>query len=340
MDYAVVIQGLQKRYGAVTALQDITLKAPRGEIYGLLGPNGAGKTTTIRCLCTLSKPDGGLLEVDGISAIDQPREARRRLGYVAQEVALDKILTGRELLRLQAALYHLPRPLAQQRIETLLTQLGLQDYANQKIGAYSGGLRKRLDLAAGLLHQPSVLVLDEPSVGLDIESRFILWEFLRQLRQSGTTVLISSHYLEEIDALADRLAIIDKGRVIAEGTPQELKNRVGGDRVALKIREFTPLEEAETAAELLKSLPFVEEIIINGAQGNTLNLIVQAQSNGLSQIEQSLLNQGLPLFSLAQSRPSLDDVYLAATGQTLLDAELAGAAQRDLKAEKKQAMTA
>ncbi|MBJ7899662.1 MAG: ATP-binding cassette domain-containing protein [Cyanobacteria bacterium RI_101] len=340
MDYAVVIQGLQKRYGAVTALRDITLAAPRGEIYGLLGPNGAGKTTTIRCLCTLSKPDGGRLEVDGISAIDQPREARRRLGYVAQEVALDKILTGRELLRLQAALYHLPRPLAQERIETLLTQLGLQDYANQKIGAYSGGLRKRLDLAAGLLHQPSVLVLDEPSVGLDIESRFILWAFLRQLRQNGTTVLITSHYLEEIDALADRLAIIDKGRVIAEGTPQELKNRVGGDRVALKIREFTPLEEAQKAEVLLKSLPFVEEIIINGAQGNTLNLIVRAKSNGLSQIEQTLLNQGLPLFSLAQSRPSLDDVYLAATGQTLLDAELAGAAQRDLKAEKKQAMTA
>jgi ABC-2 type transport system ATP-binding protein len=335
---AVVIEGLKKRYGSVEAVKDISFKVESGEIFGLLGPNGAGKTTTIRCLCTLAKPDAGKIEVGGVSAIANPKAARRRLGYVAQEVALDKVLTGRELLQLQAALYHLPKDKAKQRIAQLLELLGLEEYAEKKTGTYSGGLRKRLDLAAGLLHQPEVLVLDEPSVGLDIESRFIVWDFLRQLRSAGTTVLITSHYLEEIDALADRLAIIDRGTVIAEGTPSQLKDRVGGDRVTLRIREFSPLEEAEKAKDILQTLPFVEEAIVNGAQGNSLNLVVTAQSNPLSKIEQSLQNAGLPIFSMAQSRPSLDDVYLAATGRTLMDAEIAASGSRDLKAEKKQAM--
>jgi ABC-2 type transport system ATP-binding protein len=199
-------------------------------------------------------------------------------------------------------------------------------------------LRKRLDLAAGLLHQPDLLVLDEPTVGLDIESRFIVWEFLRQLKQAGTTVLITSHYLEEIDMLADRLAIIDRGTIIAIGTPSDLKDKIGGDRVTLRIREFAPAEEAQKAKNLLQALPFVEEIIVNTAQGNSLNLVVTAQSNPLSQIERSLLDAGLPIFSMAQSRPSLDDVYLAATGRTLMDAEMAAAGTRDLKKEQKQMM--
>ncbi|MFM8293044.1 MAG: ATP-binding cassette domain-containing protein [Microcystaceae cyanobacterium] len=335
---AVLVEHLQKRYGTVTAVKDISFAVQPGEIFGLLGPNGAGKTTTIRCLCTLAKPDGGRLEIAGVSAITQPKLARRYLGYVAQEVALDKMLTGRELLALQAALYHLSPRQCQERIPALLALLGLTDYADQKTGTYSGGIRKRLDLAAGLLHQPTVLILDEPSVGLDIESRFVLWDFLRQLKNAGTTVLITSHYLEEIDALADRLAIIDQGQVLAEGSPGELKDRIGGDRVTLRIREFTTKEEAEKAQHVLAGLPFVEKIIINQTQGNSLNLVVTPQGNPLSQIEQALTAIGLPVFSLAQSRPSLDDVYLAATGQTLMDAELAAASRRDLKAEQKQAM--
>lgn len=338
MKTALVIENLRKSYGSVEAVKNISFKVLRGEIFGILGPNGAGKTTTIRCICTLSKPDTGKIEVCGVSAIDNPRAARRRLGYVAQEVALDKMLTGRELLELQAAIYHIRGKVAKERISQLLKLLGLEEYEDKKTGTYSGGLRKRLDLAAGLLHQPDVLVLDEPSVGLDIESRFILWDFLRKLRAAGTTVVITSHYLEEIDALADRLAIIDNGQIIASGTPSELKDRVGGDRVTLRIREFSPADEAETAKHLLESLPFVEEAIINSAQGNSLNLVVTPQSNPLSKIEQSLEEVGLPIFSMAQSRPSLDDVYLAATGRTLMDAELAAANNRDLKAEKKQAM--
>lgn len=335
---AVLIENLQKRYGSVEAVKDVSLQVEPGTIFGLLGPNGAGKTTTIRCLCTLTTPDAGRIEVSGISAIAQPKVARQRLGYVAQEVALDKVLTGRELLELQAALYHLPKAVAKERINQFLQLLGLEDRADQRTGTYSGGLKKRLDLAAGLLHQPDVLVLDEPTVGLDIESRVAVWNFLRQLRDGGTTVLITSHYLEEVDALADRVAIIDQGVVIASGTPSELKDRVGGDRITLRLREFSPMDEAEAAKHLLEKLSCVQEVIVNTAQGNSLNLVVSSQGDALTAVQQALREAGLPTFGIAQSRPSLDDVYLAATGRTLMDAELAAASARDPKKERKQNM--
>jgi len=335
---AVLIEKLQKKYGAVEAVKDVSLQIEPGEIFGLLGPNGAGKTTVLRCLCTLAEPDSGSVEVSGISALEHPKLARQKLGYVAQEVAIDKVLTGRELLQLQAALYHLPRAILNDRIEWVIERLGLQDYANKKSGTYSGGIKKRLDLAAGLLHQPDVLVLDEPTVGLDIESRLVVWDFLRKIREEGTTVLITSHYLEEIDMLADRVAIIDKGVVIASGTPSALKDQVGGDRITLRIREFTPQAEAETAKSLLESLPSVQEVIINTAQSNSLNLVVTPQSDALLTVQQALQQAGLPTFGIAQSRPSLDDVYLAATGRTLLDAEIAASSTRDEKAERKKQM--
>ncbi|MEM7555440.1 MAG: ABC transporter ATP-binding protein [Cyanobacteria bacterium P01_A01_bin.84] len=335
---AVLIENLKKRYGNFEAVKDISFRVEPGEIFGLLGPNGAGKTTTLRVLCTLTTPDAGKVEVSGISVTDKPKQVRQRLGYVAQEVALDKVLTGRELLQLQAAMYHLPYSASKQRIDGVINLLGLEEHADKKTGTYSGGLRKRLDLAAGLLHAPDVLVLDEPTVGLDIESRFIVWEFLRKLQEAGTTVLITSHYLEEIDALANRVAIIDKGKVIASGTPSELKDKVGGDRVTLRIREFSPQEEAEKAKDVLQSLPFVQEVIINNAQGNSLNLVVTPQQDVLITIQQKLNSIDLPTFGIAQSRPSLDDVYLAATGRTLMDAELAAASKRDPKAERKQNM--
>lgn len=338
MPSAVLIENLQKRYGSVEAVKNVSLEVQPGEIFGLLGPNGAGKTTTLRCLCTLAEPDAGTIYISGVSVLDQPKLARQKLGYVAQEAAPDKVLTGRELLQLQAAIYHLPAATIKDRINQALALLGLQDWADQKTGTYSGGLRKRLDLAAGLLHQPDVLVLDEPTVGLDIESRMVVWNFLRQLRDGGTTVLLTSHYLEEVDALADRVAIIDRGVVISAGTPSELKDKVGGDRVTLRIREFTPAPEAETAKSMLQAMPFVQEVIINSAQGNSLNLVVTPQSDALITIQQALKEAGLPTFGISQSRPSLDDVYLAATGQTLMDAEMAAASSRDPKAERKQNM--
>ncbi|MEO1400704.1 MAG: ABC transporter ATP-binding protein [Cyanobacteria bacterium J06635_1] len=336
MPPAVLIEELQKRYGEVQAVKDVSLKIEPGEIFGLLGPNGAGKTTTIRCLCTLTLPDAGNLEICGVSVLDDPRQTRQRLGYIAQEVALDKVLTGRELLALQAAIYHLPTPLAKTRIDQMIGLLELGDWADQKTGTYSGGLKKRLDLAAGLLHQPDVLVLDEPTVGLDIETRAAVWKFLRQLREAGTTILITSHYLEEVDALADRVAIIDQGTVIDAGTPSELKTKVGGERITLRIREFTPDAEATQAKDLLEKLPIVQEVIINSAQGNTLNMVVDSDADALLTVQQALKAADLPTFGIAQSRPSLDDVYLAATGRTLLDAEIAAAGQRDMKAEMKK----
>lgn len=335
---AVFIENLKKSYGSVEAVRGVSLTIQPGEIFGLLGPNGAGKTTTIRCLCTLTTPESGRVELMGIPVVEQPQLARQYLGYIAQEVALDKVLTGRELMRLQAAIYHMPVKVAAPRIDQMIRLLELDNWADKKTGSYSGGLRKRLDLALGLLHQPDVLVLDEPTVGLDIETRSAVWAFLRQLKAAGTTVLLTSHYLEEVDALADRVAIIDQGQVIASGTPSDLKDRIGGDRITLRIREFTPDDEALSAKHMLARLPFVQDVIINSAQGNSLNLVVERQPDALQVVQQSLGEAGLPTFGISQSRPSLDDVYLAATGRTLMDAELAAVGQRDLKKEKKQAM--
>jgi ABC-2 type transport system ATP-binding protein len=317
------IRNLHKSYGQVAALKGVSLTVPAGEIFGLLGPNGAGKTTLIRCLCTLTRPDRGEIWVAGVSVLDQPRQVRQKLGYVAQELALDKVLTGRELLQLHADIYHLPREVAKQRITEVVQLLQLEAWVDRRTGGYSGGMKKRLDLAMGLLHRPQVLVLDEPTVGLDIESRTVIWEFLRQIRAQGTTVFLTSHYLEEIDALADRVAILDQGRLIASDTPAALKAALGGERVTVRVREFTPREEAERVRQALQSLAFVQNVIINTTQGNSLNLVIQPTPDGLATIRETVAGLDLPVFSVTQSQPSLDDVYLAATGRTLQDAELA-----------------
>ena len=338
----IELQHLGKRYGggrgqAVQALDDLSLSVPAGCLYGLLGPNGAGKTTTLRILSTLLAPDSGTVRVGGVDALADPRAVRRLLGFVAQEVAIDKILNGRELLQLQAALYHLGARERDQRIAELIALLGMGQWVDRRCGGYSGGMRRRLDLAAGLLHRPRVLVLDEPTVGLDIESRAAIWSVLRQLRDAGTTVLLSSHYLEEVDALADRLAIIEGGSVIAEGAPGELKAALGGDRVTLRVREFSDEPEARKVQQLLQGCAGVRQVVVNRAQGYSLNLVVE-HDGVIEQLRRQLAEAQLPVFALAQSRPSLDDVYLQATGRTLMDAELAVAGSRDPKAERKQQM--
>jgi ABC-2 type transport system ATP-binding protein len=337
----VELRGLQKSFGrgerSVQALAGLDLRVPQGSLYGLLGPNGAGKTTALRILCTLLAPDEGIVRVGGVDALLQPRAVRRLLGYVAQEVAIDKILTGRELLALQGDLYHLDRRERQVRIGELVELLGMADWIDRRCGSYSGGMRRRLDLACGLLHRPSLLVLDEPTVGLDIESRAAIWRVLRQLCSQGTTVLLSSHYLEEVDALADRLAILEAGRVIAEGTPAALKGALGGDRVTLRVREFSDAQEADRVQRLLAACPGVRQVVVNQAQGYSLNLVVEHEGV-VEQLRRQLADADLPVFALAQSRPSLDDVYLQATGRTLMDAELAVAGSRDPKAERKQSM--
>ena len=333
----IELRKISKAYGTVSALRELDLTVPEGCLYGLLGPNGAGKTTAMRILATLLAPDSGSVVVGGVDGLAQPRDVRQLMGYVAQEVAIDKILSGRELLQLQGDLYHLPRNDREGRIADLIDRLAMGDWIDRRCGTYSGGMRRRLDLAAGLLHRPRLLVLDEPTVGLDIESRSAIWQLLRQLVEAGTTVLLSSHYLEEVEALADQMAIIDAGRVIAEGSPDQLKQRLGGDRVTLRVREFSNADEATQVRALLEPLDGVRQVVVNRSQGFSLNLVIEGGAV-IDQLRQTLEAAGLPVFALAQSRPSLDDVYLQATGRTLMDAELAIAGQRDVKQEKRQSM--
>lgn len=333
----IELRELHKAYGAVQALRDFSLSVPEACLFGLLGPNGAGKTTAMRILATLLGPDQGSVEVAGVDALEDPRAVRRLLGYVAQEVAIDKILTGRELLQLQGDLYHLGRSDRNRRIDDLIDRLAMAEWIDRRCGTYSGGMRRRLDLAAGLLHRPRLLVLDEPTVGLDIESRSAIWELLRQLVADGTSVLLSSHYLEEVEALADRMAIIDAGTVIAEGVPEELKRRLGGDRLTLRVREFSDPQEADRVRALLEPLEGVRQVVVNRAQGFSLNLVIEGEPV-VERLRDRLAGAGVPVFALAQSRPSLDDVYLQATGRTLMDAELAVAGQRDVKQERRKSM--
>ncbi len=334
----IQVKEISKSYSDIEALKGLSIEIPAGTLFGILGPNGAGKSTLIKILATLIEPDSGEISINNINLIKNSRQIRELIGYVAQDVALDKILTGRELLDFQSDLYHINKNKKIERIEKLINQLEMNDWIDRKCGTYSGGMKRRIDLAAGLLHLPKVLILDEPTVGLDIESRNIIWQLLKDLRNDGMTVLLSSHYLDEIDKLADRLIIIDHGRVIAQGTPAQLKNKLGGDRITLKVREFSNQEEAEKICEILSSIDGITQIIINKAQGYSINFVADKEKDLLPKLKVELAFSKFEIFSLAQSQPSLDDVYLQATGKTLLDAEISMTGKRDLKKESKQSM--
>jgi len=333
----IQLRDLFKSYGPVRALNGLNLEVPKGSLYGLLGPNGAGKSTAIRIISTLLSPDSGHVEVGGRDAFFEEKEIRRRLGYVAQDVAIDKILTGRELLHLQGDLYHLDRKNKRKRIDELIQRLDMHEWIDRRCGSFSGGMKRRLDLASGLLHEPELLILDEPTVGLDIESRSVIWGLLKELRNKGTTILLSSHYLEEVDELANEMAIIDKGKVIASGKPDDLKKELGGDRVTLRVREFSDELEAESVRKLIKNINGVSNVVVNQKQGYSLNFLVQC-NDVISKLPSHLSKENFEVFALSHSRPSLDDVYLQATGKTLMDAELELAGKRDFKLENKKSM--
>jgi len=335
--FFIQLRDLFKSYGPVKALNGLNLKVPKGSLYGLLGPNGAGKSTALRIICTLLDPDSGDVEVAGHNALLEEKETRRRLGYVAQDVAIDKILTGRELLQLQGDLYHLDKKYKKNRIEELIQRLDMHEWIDRRCGSFSGGMKRRLDLASGLLHEPELLILDEPTVGLDIESRSVIWGLLKELRNNETTILLSSHYLEEVDELADEMAIIDKGKVIASGKPDDLKKALGGDRVTLRVREFSNELEAESVKKIIKNINGVSNVVVNKKQGYSLNFLVRS-NDVISQLSDYLSKENFEVFALSHSRPSLDDVYLQATGKTLMDAELELAGKRDFKLENKKSM--
>ena len=335
--FFIKLRDLFKSYGPVMALNGLNLEVPKGSLYGLLGPNGAGKSTALRIICTLLSPDSGHVEVGGHNVLFEEKETRRRLGYVAQDVAIDKILTGRELLQLQGDLYHLEKKYKRKRIEELIERLDMHEWIDRRCGSFSGGMKRRLDLSSGLLHEPELLILDEPTVGLDIESRSVIWGLLKELRNKETTILLSSHYLEEVDELADEMAIIDKGKVIASGKPDDLKKELGGDRVTLRVREFSDEVEAESVKKLIKNINGVSNVVVNQTQGYSLNFLVQS-NDVISNLSGHLSKENFEVFALSHSRPSLDDVYLQATGKTLMDAELELAGKRDFKLENKKSM--
>jgi ABC-2 type transport system ATP-binding protein len=305
---AIVAEELVKRYrGGVQALAGVSFTVRQGEIYGLLGPNGAGKSTTVRILATLTRPDSGRAIVAGHDVLREPGMVRRAIGYVAQASGVDRWATGRENLLLQGHLERMPGRELRQRVDELLEQLGLAEAADRLVNTYSGGMRRRLDIAMGLVHRPAVLFLDEPTTGLDPEARALLWADLQRLRAEGSvTVLLTTHYLEEADRLCDRLAIVDHGRVIVEGTPAGLKAELQGDRVTLEVEG-----DATRAARALDGLPGVLEAVPNGAE------VIARVSEGATAIPllvTALERAGVAVSAVTLSRPSLDDVYLHYTG--------------------------
>ncbi|MFB6983784.1 ATP-binding cassette domain-containing protein [Streptomyces scopuliridis] len=310
MEIAIEAVGLRKRYGDHEALCGVDLSVPTGTLLGILGPNGAGKTTTVRVLATLLEPDEGRARVAGYDVCEQPREVRRSIGLTGQYAALDERLTGRENLRLIGTLYRLGRRAAKARADELLDRLDLADAAERQVKTYSGGMRRRLDLAASLIAEPKVLFLDEPTTGLDLTSRLTLWDMIREQLAAGVTVLMTTQYLEEADQLADRIAVIDGGRVIADGTSDELKAKVGGERLEVSLADDSDIPATVTALRETAAEPVVarDSRMVSVSLGDGLKTVSEAAA--------ALDAAGARTVGFAVRRPSLDDVFLALTGGT------------------------
>jgi ABC-2 type transport system ATP-binding protein len=313
------VRDLTKVYPDGTrAVQGVSFQVTRGEFFGFLGPNGAGKSTTIKMLITLLDKTSGEARVFGLDVGRDADAIRRRIGYSAQEIGLDDELTGRENLLLQGRLYHLPGTVLKQRVEELLKLMDLSADADRPAGAYSGGMRKRLDLATGLIHRPELLFLDEPTTGLDPQNRAGLWKHLERLNKGeGLTIFLTTHYMEEADRLCDRLAIIDHGRIIAEGSPASLKAQLGGDVVALTFKDGDTAKDRAIA--LLKGLRFVRDVTA-GEMG--INVIVEDGGAAVPELLRVLGEAGLSVARLSLTSPTLDDVFLKHTGHSIRQEEL------------------
>jgi len=305
--------GLRKsfrtRKGAVEAVRGVDLKVREGEIFGFLGPNGAGKTTTLRMLATLIVPDDGEATIAGADLRRNPGEVRRRIGYVAQGGSTWDTVSAREELVLQARLYGIPKSQARELAARAIEGFQLAEFADRKCQTYSGGQRRRVDVALGIIHEPKVVFLDEPTTGLDPQSRAHMWDEVRRLRGEGMTVFITTHYLDEADALCDRVAIMDHGEIVTEGTPDDLKREVAGDVVTVGVNGAAP-----RAAQLLDGQPYVRQL---ETTDEGLRLYVDAGATAIPQILRTLDGAGVGLGSIELHRPSLDDVFLTKTGRSL-----------------------
>ncbi|MGY1706867.1 ATP-binding cassette domain-containing protein [Geodermatophilus sp. SYSU D00697] len=309
MSDAIVVEGLVKRFGATTALDGVDLTVAEGAVLGLLGPNGAGKTTVVRILTTLLRADAGRAEVGGLDVVRDADAVRSRIGLTGQYAAVDEYLTGFENLEMVGRLYRLGRREARARAGELLERFDLTGAANRPAKTYSGGMRRRLDIAASLIARPRVLFLDEPTTGLDPRSRLSMWEFIADLAGGGTTILLTTQYLEEADRLADRMVVIDRGRVIARGTADELKAQVGGQRLELTVRDAGDLKEAVGRLRVLA----VDEPRLDEST-RRLSLPVSGGTDDLATALRLLEGSGIEVLDVGLRRPDLDDVFLTLTG--------------------------
>lgn len=307
---AVVAERLRKRYGETDALAGFDIAVPEGTVCGLLGPNGAGKTTAVQILSTLLRPDGGRAEVAGFDVARQPEQVRRRIGLVGQHVAVDQVLSGRQNLEMFARLYHLGAQAAQSRAGELLEQYGLADTGDKPVKRYSGGMRRRLDLAVSLILAPPVLFLDEPTIGLDPRGRIEVWEGIRSLVCGGTTVLLTTQYLDEADQLAGQISLIDSGRVVAEGTPDQLKSRLGGDRIDIVLRD---VDQLPAGASAIRRVTGAEAEVDPDAR--RVSAPVREGVAALTEVVLALDSGGIAAQDIALRRPTLDEVFLHLTGR-------------------------
>jgi ABC-2 type transport system ATP-binding protein len=306
---AIEAKALERTFsGAVVAVAGVDLEVNEGQIYAFLGPNGAGKTTTVRMLTTLLRPTGGEARVAGFDVVSQAADVRRAIGVALQEAALDPLMTGRELIRLQATLHGIPRAEGQRRADELLDRVGLTRAADRRVGTYSGGMRRRLDLASALVHEPIVLFLDEPTTGLDPVSRKAIWEEVSKLNAEGTTVFLTTQYLEEADQLAHNVGIISEGRIVAEGTPRQLKGEVGYPHLEVRIAEDEHELATEVVARFGRPLPSKDGAVL---------VELQRGASEVATVVRALDDAGLCVESLDLVEPTLDDVFVAKTGQHL-----------------------
>ena len=314
---AIYVRQLAKSYpGNAKALDGLSFDAPAGKVFALLGPNGAGKSTTIKILTTLVRADAGEARLLGVDVMKSPQEARRIFGSVAQRSGTDAALSARENLIIQGRLHRLPKPEARERMDELLARFRLTEAASRPVASFSGGMQRKLDLAIGLMHRPKILFLDEPTTGLDPEARAELWQDISNLAKAGTTVLLTTHYLEEADRLAAHVAIVDKGRIVAEGPPERLKAALKGDSVHIEL-------EADTTAEAVTAaLAALEGLSALSCERRSVRVRAEHGASALPRIIGALESAGIKVSSVTVARPTLDDVYLQFAGRSLRNTNL------------------